>query len=197
MSGLWDKTFLNKIGGWDNGLSSYQDWEFHVRALLQNVRYKELAEYDNFYRVASDEQSIAANFFKEDITKGRFQAFKEVFKQLKNLKNTKLLQSFRAFVIRQFVHLIDHDKKQLVQDLIKEHQLYGLKRLDTLLLKKILTDGHAWRYRRSTMLLTKSFWRNIRFDPWQQPCLNKDLHNKSIKALAFNYQQLLNKTINS
>jgi glycosyltransferase involved in cell wall biosynthesis len=48
MSGLWDKTFLNKIGGWDNGLSSYQDWEFHVRALLQNVRYKEVQEYDNF-----------------------------------------------------------------------------------------------------------------------------------------------------
>ena len=197
MSGLWDKAFLKKIGGWNNHLTSYQDWEFHVRALLQNLRYKEVQEYDNFYRKASDDQSIAGNFFREDIAKGRFQAFQIVYNQLTNLKKVKLLKPFRAFVIRQLVHLIDHDKKQTAQQLLQEHQRYGLNHWDSMLLKKMLADGHAWRYRRSTKLLTKSLWRNINYDPWQQPSINKDLHNTSIKALTYNYQELLNNTINS
>jgi hypothetical protein len=141
--------------------------------------------------MASDEQSIAGNFFREDITKGRFQAFQSVFKQLKNFKRVQLLKHFRAFVIRQLVHLIDHDKKQFVKQLLQEHQRYGLNHWDSMLLKKMLPDGHTWRYRRSTKLLTKYLWCNINFDPWQQPSINKDLQNTSIKALTYNYQKLL------
>jgi glycosyltransferase involved in cell wall biosynthesis len=197
MSGLWDKAFLKMIGGWDESLSSYQDWEFHIRALIQNMRYAEVPEYDNFYRRTSDAQSIASNFFREDIINGRFQAFQMVFEQLTNMKKVKFLKRFRAFVIRQLVQLIDHREKQSVQHLLPKYRLLGLYFWDKLLLQQMLSDGHTWRYRRITKLLTKGLWRNMPFDPWQQISIDKNLQNKSIKALTYDYQELFSNTMNS
>lgn len=192
MGTLWDKAFLNEIGGWDETLASYQDWELHLRALLKGMSYKQITEYDNFYRTHSDAQSIAVRFFDEDIAKGRFKAFAAVLVQLKALSRYDLLKPFRAFVIRQIVQLIDHQKNNLVKNILESRLAYGLKWSDAQLLTKMMADGASWRYRTATRYLTKLLWHNLAFDPWLYKPSDKSLENKDCKALSYNYQQLLN-----
>ncbi len=49
---LWNATFLRNIGGWNQELSAWQDWELHVRALTYNPRIKaHLGKGDTYYRL--------------------------------------------------------------------------------------------------------------------------------------------------
>ena len=51
MGVLWNKTFLQKIGGWNQELTAWQDWELHVRALTYTPQLKaHIATADNYYR---------------------------------------------------------------------------------------------------------------------------------------------------
>lgn len=65
MGVLWNKTFLQKIGGWNQELTAWQDWELHVRALTYTPQLKaHIATADNYYRldvvnsIASKKKSI-------------------------------------------------------------------------------------------------------------------------------------------
>lgn len=197
MGTLWNKSFLSKIGGWDESLTSYQDWELHIRALLNGLLYVEIPEYDNFYRKNSDAQSIAIRYFDEDIAKGRLKAFAAVFEQLKVSSRHDLIKPFRAYVIRQLVQLIDHQKNDIVKNILDNRLAYGLKWYDLKVLTKMQTDGHTWRYRTATRYLTKLVWHNLAFDPWLNKSSNKSLEKSDIKAFSFDYQKLLNHTPNS
>lgn len=191
MSAIWLKSFIVEIGGWNENLSSYQDWEFHIRALLKGFLYKEIPEYDNFYRTHSDEQSIAGRFFNDDIAIGRFNAFKTVFSLLNNSSRKDLLKPYRGFVIRHLVQLIDHQKNDLVKNLLDNRVAFGLKWYDVKILIMMMSDGYAWRYRKTTKYLTKFFWHDLEFDPWLNTLSNKSLEINNIKALSYDYQQLL------
>jgi glycosyltransferase involved in cell wall biosynthesis len=49
---LWRKEFLQHIGGWNQELEVWQDWELHVRALLNKPLIRILdTEPDTFYRL--------------------------------------------------------------------------------------------------------------------------------------------------
>jgi hypothetical protein len=48
---LWRRRALATLGGWDERLPSWQDWEFHTRALLQNFQYRRFAQPDFFWRM--------------------------------------------------------------------------------------------------------------------------------------------------
>jgi len=49
---LWNAAFLRNIGGWNQELSAWQDWELHVRALTNNPRIKaHLGKADTYYRL--------------------------------------------------------------------------------------------------------------------------------------------------
>lgn len=47
---IWRREFLLKLGGWDEALPSYQDWDLHVRALLAGARIRLVPRADNAYR---------------------------------------------------------------------------------------------------------------------------------------------------
>lgn len=47
---LWKRSALKKTGDWDERLPSYQDFEFHVRALGRKLFYVKVPETDSFYR---------------------------------------------------------------------------------------------------------------------------------------------------
>ncbi len=36
-SGLWRRSAVDRIGGWDERLCCWQDWEFHIRAICQSL----------------------------------------------------------------------------------------------------------------------------------------------------------------
>jgi glycosyltransferase involved in cell wall biosynthesis len=48
---LWRRAFVDRVGPWDAQLPSWQDWDFHVRALAQKPRHAWMPEPDFFYRL--------------------------------------------------------------------------------------------------------------------------------------------------
>lgn len=51
MSPIWRRDALSKVGEWDERLLSWQDFEFHLRALIKNLKYKRFPEPDCFWRI--------------------------------------------------------------------------------------------------------------------------------------------------
>jgi glycosyltransferase involved in cell wall biosynthesis len=50
-SPIWRRESLAKIGLWDEAVPSWQDWEFHIRALIANLKYQRFPQADCFWRV--------------------------------------------------------------------------------------------------------------------------------------------------
>lgn len=50
---IWRRTALDQVGPFDETLLSYQDWEFHIRALCKGIAYQKVDKVDCFYRVHS------------------------------------------------------------------------------------------------------------------------------------------------
>lgn len=53
---LWKKASLKQLGGWDEALLSWQDWDLSLRALLTGLRFTYIPEVDNYFRVRSSER---------------------------------------------------------------------------------------------------------------------------------------------
>lgn len=63
-SPIWTKKFLRKLGPWDEEAISWQDWEFHIRALVLKPTYAKVDELpdcfmrrDNHLRISSTDRS--------------------------------------------------------------------------------------------------------------------------------------------
>ncbi|WP_313098793.1 glycosyltransferase family 2 protein [Epilithonimonas sp.] len=59
---LWKKDVIEKLGGWDEKLSCWQDWDMHVRAIISpNIKYYKADNnyIDNFYRKDLSEDAIS------------------------------------------------------------------------------------------------------------------------------------------
>ena len=191
MSALWNKKFISKIGGWDETLASYQDWELHIRALLSGLRYHEINDYDNFYRENSDEQSIARRHFNDTITQGRFKAFSLVIKQIKPINNKTWTKNLRSLVIRHIILLIDNGNINIVIKFIREYKTYNLHLIDYIILRIVKKDPNSWRYRRITQLLIKFFWKNFDYDPWRVSNSQNFSVSSNARALQYDFKKTL------
>lgn len=47
---IWRRDALLRIGGFDESLASFQDWDIHVRALIAGLRYRKVPKVDHLYR---------------------------------------------------------------------------------------------------------------------------------------------------
>lgn len=47
---IWKRSVLERLGGWDESLPSFQDWDIHVRALIAKLKYRKHATVDCLYR---------------------------------------------------------------------------------------------------------------------------------------------------
>ncbi|NJR49471.1 MAG: glycosyltransferase family 2 protein [Leptolyngbyaceae cyanobacterium CSU_1_3] len=54
MCPIWRREALNLLGDWDEELSSWQDFEFHFRALTKGFKYQRFPYPDCFWRVFQD-----------------------------------------------------------------------------------------------------------------------------------------------
>jgi glycosyltransferase involved in cell wall biosynthesis len=48
---IWRRSSLSRIGPWDERALSWQDWEFHIRAVALGLRYVKVPEPDSYYRL--------------------------------------------------------------------------------------------------------------------------------------------------
>ena len=49
-SPLWRRATIERIGGWNEELACWQDWEFHVAALCAGIRYEYISEVLEYVR---------------------------------------------------------------------------------------------------------------------------------------------------
>jgi hypothetical protein len=67
-SPMWTRKALKIIGPWDEKLPSWQDWEFHIRALTHGLRYKYFnTPPDCYWRMMNPvKESIGARAFTRE-----------------------------------------------------------------------------------------------------------------------------------
>ncbi len=101
---LWKKEFLLHIGGWNQSLKAWQDWELHVRALcsLPKVKYM-ITDADTLYRL--DVKDSIASSKKTDVYSTHiFKAIQSVENQLfLNFRMRLLKQKYRYLVYRTLI----------------------------------------------------------------------------------------------
>ena len=58
---IWRRESVRRIGGWDEALPSWQDWELHLRAVCRGLAFVEVKVCDFWYRVnPSDKTKTSA-----------------------------------------------------------------------------------------------------------------------------------------
>lgn len=99
---LWKKSFIQKLGGWDEDLKVWQDWELHIRALLA---FPGLSMYntepDNFYRFKVSDSIAAAVNSKKYIQQAAF-SISRINTQILQ-KNYYLKENLFALLIRNII----------------------------------------------------------------------------------------------
>ena len=87
-SPIWRRVAIAKIGPWDETLLSWQDWDFHVRALAQALSYQRFPMRDCFYRYDNSGRPTISRtmFFKEHLHRSEALLYK-----LRSLLHSKKL----------------------------------------------------------------------------------------------------------
>lgn len=119
---IWKKTFLEKIGGFDESFVRLQDVDLHTRALLvENVRYHLYASHkpDSFYRIDNARISNYLIYLKNDIA-GKIH-FIETIKTYSSVKSKYLKGTFFECFKNIFVF---HRKNQLNNSEFKKLKKY-------------------------------------------------------------------------
>jgi glycosyltransferase involved in cell wall biosynthesis len=90
---IWKKEGIKKIGGWDEDALTWQDWEWHIKAIIHGCTYKKVdALPDSFVRRGANERISLG-----DIAPLRFHSRLRLFSTIYSLlaKNGKLNKSNR------------------------------------------------------------------------------------------------------
>jgi glycosyltransferase involved in cell wall biosynthesis len=94
-SPIWRQQALKQVGVWDTSLLSWQDWEFHLRALIQGLTYKIFSPPDCFWRVP-DNESIGL----KSLTSEHLHSHEQLFQKIHcMLSERQLLNSNRQCLI--------------------------------------------------------------------------------------------------
>ncbi|HTL31420.1 MAG TPA: glycosyltransferase family A protein [Tepidisphaeraceae bacterium] len=66
-SPMWTRKTLKQLGPWDEKLLSWQDWEFHIRALTHRLLYQYFERPDCYWRMMNPvKESIGARAFTRE-----------------------------------------------------------------------------------------------------------------------------------
>lgn len=80
---IWKRTAVLAIGGWNERLIKWQDWDFHVRALMAELPFRVFTEpVDCYYRVGN--QRMSAGLKKQAMYENRVELFDQTTSALKD-----------------------------------------------------------------------------------------------------------------
>ncbi len=84
-SPIWRRAALDKIGPWKDDVLNGQDWEFHIRAVLANLKYAREGRVDHYWRMPSkDRDSIGKeSWLSGDHARRRFDVLEHVLVHLR------------------------------------------------------------------------------------------------------------------
>jgi len=101
---LWSKNALQQLNGFNESAICWQDWEFHVRALLLGLTYKKQDEsyHDTFYRNNLDIKNltISGGHMELPHMEYRIHLFSNMLKNTLKTSNSELIRN--AFAILFF-----------------------------------------------------------------------------------------------
>jgi len=167
---IWRKNAITRLGKWNEILSSFQDWEYHLRACIIGLRYMKFDEPDCFYRVPNGTDSIETRYFEHENIQSRITAFKKISalitEKAKMSRRVRLL--LVGLFIRNMVQLLDRDMKTEAKMMLQGAcDSKVLRPHDRMLAWRILKEGASWRYRKLIQWWCKSQWpKSIRYDHW-------------------------------
>ncbi len=100
MGPIWRRTALEIVGAWDERVLSWQDTEFHLRALINGVAYAKVARPDSYWRAPTSAGSIGGETAKPLFVVNRIRMLGRIGHAL---RQRGLLTNARRLVIsRQF-----------------------------------------------------------------------------------------------
>ncbi len=81
---IWRRQAVEQLGGFDESVLSYQDWELHVRALISEIKYFKEPVRDNFHRFEYDRnnQLSAVSYIQPNHLKSREELFVKIVHHL-------------------------------------------------------------------------------------------------------------------
>lgn len=81
---IWKRSALGKIGGFDESLPSFQDWDLHVRALIGRLKYQKISKVDHLYRrpVRETDQLSSQSTRKAEHLQSHRKIFRRAFDML-------------------------------------------------------------------------------------------------------------------
>ncbi len=102
MGPIWRLESIKKINGWDENALSWQDWEFHIRALIAGLVYKKIPKIDCFYR-----KGVEGSISSGDASQDRFLYFAKLYGRIhRYLEEGSLLTLNRKrYILWLFIHL--------------------------------------------------------------------------------------------
>ena len=155
---IWSKPFIKCIGGWDETLSAWQDWELHVRALLNQPKYGFLlGEVDSYWRRESD-FSIGSTYMSKDYMMNFQYLVLSIGNQLQksNIDEISTLESFRHFTyLILIMKTLERGHLLLPLKLIfKPKFIRGIKRFTFIKIYCIQLAGTSFKLRNSFLKKT-------------------------------------------
>jgi len=107
----WSKDFFYKVGGWNESLKSWQDWDIHIKALLQNpIIIAGDDAPDNFYKIEGS-NSIKDKFRTLNYYKSVKLAFFSVSEELEKKNMFKGVENeFKKLAYRTLINMAISNK---------------------------------------------------------------------------------------
>ncbi len=107
-SPIWKRNVFYELGGWDESLSCYQDWELAVRSILNAIRYTKIDVVDVYFRQSQNSRDcISGQVESCSYTLNCIMAIETVFHQL-NPKSDEFVEqreSLRFLICEQLAKL--------------------------------------------------------------------------------------------
>jgi glycosyltransferase involved in cell wall biosynthesis len=172
MSPLWRRESFIRLGGWNENLDAFQDWELHLRACHMKMCYQSSGiEPDTFYRRPTQSRSsIASSHMTAKSILARQLAARSVASLSGFLKSVDRRDHLEAFCLRNGLQLLGANSTIEAFDFLWGCIKHGLFRPSRAVgAIGILSRGKHWRGSRIARYLRSSLWSsNSRVDPWEK-----------------------------
>ncbi|MBS7562845.1 glycosyltransferase family 2 protein [Mucilaginibacter sp. Bleaf8] len=114
---LWNKDFLKQIGGWDEDLRRWQDWDTHIRAILNaNNNYLKVADkkenIDSFYRRDPDNSGISSTETENTSVEEKITAVMKFMPVVIELNNKQLTFGMAKLIFNLSTYMVERDRSK-------------------------------------------------------------------------------------
>jgi len=107
-SPIWRRQALDQLGPWDESLLRWQDWEFHLRALVKGLKYKKFKDADCFFRMPTQNRETVGSIWTPEHIHNIEQLLSKVHlmllhTQMHNKRRRRLLAGLNFWIAKKWI----------------------------------------------------------------------------------------------